>query len=454
MPDNPRLAFPLLPMLDQTLSNDPFTQELQRIRQLIGEGQLKPAALALNKVQGQAPEDARVFLMGMRLAEAAGNLPGAIQAARRALVLAPGWHVAQVELALLLARQQQGDEALKLVREALANAPFDEKVMVGAINVAFFSGQREQALAWAEEGVRRFPDHPGMRVFLGRCLTDLGRYGEAAPHFEFVHQRAPHHQEALTGLVTCTLLDGDSAKARRYADYLLALAPTDDSARYWHAMAYGQTPATLPPDMVTSLFDEYAPRYDVQQVRGLRYQLPERVAQRLLALHPDRRFNLLDLGCGTGLVGVYLGRIEGHVVGVDLSGKMIEQAARHGIYSKFHQVNLLDALRETPAGLYEAITCADVLNYVGDLAPVVPDALRVLKPGGHFIFSCEAAADGEAELVLRAQSNRYAHKAVAVERLCREAGFDEVAIEPLPALRLEGGEPLPGFLVVARKPAA
>ena len=175
------------------------------------------------------------------------------------------------------------------------------------------------------------------------------------------------------------------------------------------------------------------------------------MAQILLEKHPDRKFNLLDLGCGTGLVGACLGRIDGHIIGVDLSEKMIEQAARHGIYSRFHRVNVLDALRETPADHYEAISCADVLVYVGDLAPVIPNALRVLKPGGHFIFSCETAGEDEADLVLR-PSQRYAHKASSVERQLREAGFDDIVIEHLPMLRMENNQPLPGFLAVARKP--
>ena len=181
--------------------------------------------------------------------------------------------------------------------------------------------------------------------------------------------------------------------------------------------------------------------------------MPERAAQLLNELHPDRRFNLLDLGCGTGLLGVYLGPINGFIIGVDLSEKMIEQAARHNVYARFHNVNVLDALRDTPADHYEAITCLDVLVYVGDLTPVIPNAHRILKAGGHFIFSCEAVAEDEADLVLR-KSQRYAHKASHVERLCREAGFDDVEIEHLPALRMENNEPLPGFLVVAHKPAA
>ncbi|MDR1968376.1 MAG: SAM-dependent methyltransferase, partial [Burkholderiaceae bacterium] len=81
-------------MSNRVIPNDPFTQELQRIRRLIGEGQLQAAALALNEAQRRAPQDARVPLVGMRLAQQTGHVDGAITAARRALKLAPGWPVA------------------------------------------------------------------------------------------------------------------------------------------------------------------------------------------------------------------------------------------------------------------------------------------------------------------------------------------------------------------------
>ena len=115
---------------------DPFTLELQHIRGLIEANQLPQAAQALNAAQKKAPKDARLPLLGMRMAERVGNLENATQAARRALALAPDWQVAQIELALLLARQQQGDEAMRLAMQALANAPRHAQVMVGAINVA------------------------------------------------------------------------------------------------------------------------------------------------------------------------------------------------------------------------------------------------------------------------------------------------------------------------------
>ncbi len=433
---------------------DPFTLELQRIRGLIEVNQLRQAAQALNEAQKNAPTDARVPLLGMRLAERANNPNAAIQAARKALKLEPNWHVAQIELALLLSKQQQGDEAMQLAMQALAATPHEIKVMVGAINVALFSERYEQTRTWAEEGIRRFPQDAGIQLFLARFLAMQGEYSDARTHYEAVHARMPRQPEALKGLVSCALNEHDNEQARHWADRLLGLYPQDEDARYWHALAHGQTPLTQPAQVVTSIFDGYAPAFDAHLVNSLQYRVPRRVAEILNAKHPDRRFNLLDLGCGTGQVGAYLGRIEGHMIGVDLSEKMIEQAARLGLYSRFHRVNVLDALRDTPADHYEAITCTDVLIYVGDLTPVIPNALRILKPGGHFVFSCERAGEDEPDLVLREASNRYAHKASAVERLCRAAGFDEVVIEDLPMLRMEGGAPLPGFLVTARKPLA
>jgi ubiquinone/menaquinone biosynthesis C-methylase UbiE len=77
---------------------------------------------------------------------------------------------------------------------------------------------------------------------------------------------------------------------------------------------------------VITIFDSYAERFDQHLVGALQYRVPRRVAESLKAKHPDGRFNLLDLGCGTGQVAAYLGRIQGHIIGVDLSDKMIEQA--------------------------------------------------------------------------------------------------------------------------------
>ncbi|MDO5625266.1 MAG: methyltransferase domain-containing protein [Pseudomonadota bacterium] len=433
---------------------DTLAPQLQHVRQQIADGHLEQAAHALNALQPLHPRDVRLPLMGMRLAERAGNLPGAVQAARHALALAPDWPVTLIELATLLLRQGQHDEALTHARRAVAVAPDEPQAMLRAVAIASDAGAPQQAVDWAQAVLARQPQAHFMRLLLAQALFKQGAFAQASEQFTQLVASHPDNAAAGLGLVASLLKLGDNAAAAEQADALLARLPGEEDVRYWHALAHGQTPATQPRATVTAVFDGMAPGYDLHMVRQLGYRLPERVAQALLALYPDRRFNLLDLGCGTGLLGLYLGRIEGHIIGVDLSQPMIEQAARHQVYSRFHQVNLLDALRDTPSEHYEAVACLDTLIYAGELPPVVDGAHRVLKPGGHFIFSCESAPEDGPDLVLNANTARYAHKPSHAERLCREAGFDEVTLEHLDALRTEAGQPVPGFIVTARKPAA
>lgn len=129
---------------------------------------------------------------------------------------------------------------------------------------------------------------------------------------------------------------------------------------------------------------------------------------------------------------------------------MIDQAARHNVYDRFHNVDLHDALEATPPALYDVITALDVFIYAGDMTAAIPQAYSILRSGGHFIFSCERAEESEADLVLRS-SQRYAHKKSHIESLCRAAGFSEIQIDEMP-LRYEDNQPMQGFLVVARKP--
>ena len=445
-------------MLDTAIPTDPLSQRLARIRQLVADDKLSEAAKQLNAVQRDAPTDARVPLIGMRMAAAAGNAKGAIELARRALKLAPGWPVAQIELAQLLARAGDANaarEAVDLARQARAADPDHLQLAISAINVAHAVHDDALTLQWTQAALERHPRASGLQLFAGHLLAALGRPAEALAHLRQAHDLAPGQIEPLLALLRAARALGDDAAARMWAERALVAAPDNEQARYWHAVAHGQTPATQPAAVVRALFDHYPGDYDRHMAGNLHYRAPERMAALLREKFPDLRFSLLDLGCGTGLVGACLGRIQGFIIGADLSQPLLDQAARRGVYARLHHVNLLDALAATPGDHYEAITCADALPYVGDLAPVIPNALRVLKSGGWFLLTCEAARADEGDpatgYVLRA-SDRYAHRAQDVERQLRAAGFVNIAIEPLPELRREGDAALAGFLALAQKP--
>jgi predicted TPR repeat methyltransferase len=73
-----------------------------------------------------------------------------------------------------------------------------------------------------------------------------------------------------------------------------------------------------------------------------------------------------------------------------------------------------------------------------------------LLPGGRFVFSCEAGADGAADYALQS-TYRYTHRSSYVQHLLQQAGFEDIAIEDR-ILRSEANQPVQGFLVTAGKP--
>lgn len=431
-------------------ATDPNLKHLHLAREQIAKGDLKNAAQTLNKAQKQAPNDPRVFVLAGVMAEKSGNIPGAFDALQRAVTLAPDWGPGLLELALLQARQNQFDKAIATAEKVAQVEPSNLRVLAGVVDIAHRAGHLDMAVRHLRRGLALVPGDATLRRTLARDLSSLAQYDEAIAVWSALIEENPQDTQALMGRVQTHVAQGQAARALPDTTALLALAPGDSVYAYYNALAHGATPAHQPAELSRGLFDDMAEFYDLHMVRTLKYQLPKQVAEKITALHPDKKLNILDLGCGTGLLGVYLGRIDGFLIGVDISKGMIEQAARHGVYDRFHHVNLLDALQDTPDALYQVITALDVFIYTGDISAALADALRILTPGGHLIFSCEAAPEDGPDLVLQA-TGRYAHRRSHVEALCQTAGVD-VTIEDT-VLRHENHAPVHGFVVVAHKGA-
>jgi predicted TPR repeat methyltransferase len=426
-----------------------FTHHLQSIDTLIKKGDLPGATEKLNEAVHAFPGDPRVYLMGSRMAEAAGNAAGARELVEKAVSLAPQWTVAVTEYAHLLARQNQFSEAITQAERAVLLDPRSPDVLQRVIEVAHRAQSMSHAVQWLQLAMQIAPTMPIKRL-LAADLRALNRHDEALAIYTQMLEALPGDLLARLGRLQTAYDKGDMALALSDSQFLLADDPSNAIYLFWQTLANGGTPATQPVSVFKEIFDSSADLYDQHMVRSLRYQLPKQIAQRIIERYPDLKLNLLDLGCGTGLLGVCLGRINGALVGVDVSTPMIEQAARHQLYDRFHTVNLLDALAETPDSLYQVIAACDVFIYVGELRQAIANAHRILVAGGHLMFSCETALETEADLVLR-PSMRYAHKRSHIQALCQAAGLVDVSIEDTD-LRLENNQAVKGFVVVARKP--
>ncbi len=108
--------------------------------------------------------------------------------------------------------------------------------------------------------------------------------------------------------------------------------------------------------------------------------------------HRNHFDDMLDLGCGTGLAVQHLATFGGPVTGVDLSARMLAEAAKRGLYRALVKAEALAYLHEQPAR-HDLVFAADVLTYSGDLEPLFAAVARTLQAGGIFAANFETAED-------------------------------------------------------------
>jgi predicted TPR repeat methyltransferase len=163
---------------------------------------------------------------------------------------------------------------------------------------------------------------------------------------------------------------------------------------------------------------------------------------------PAGGLDIVDAGCGTGLCGPLLRAHARRLAGCDLSAGMLRRAHARKVYDVLHQAELTYYLRTQPAA-FDAVVSADTLCYFGALESALAAARRCLRPGGWLLFSVEALSESS-PLPHRLQANgRYAHAAGYLRDALSEAGFDVHEVRR-DRLRMEAGEPVPGWLVTAR----
>ncbi|MFZ2101349.1 MAG: methyltransferase [Oricola sp.] len=229
------------------------------------------------------------------------------------------------------------------------------------------------------------------------------------------------------------------------------------------SMGLGDAPQKAPDAYVATLFDQHAEVFDDILTGDLGYAVPMQLAE-ILAADPDTYFRrMLDLGCGTGLSGMTLGPLCEHATGVDISERMVDQADERACYDALFVNEAVHFLEEWQKAReengdedyapFDLVVATDVLPYVGALEPLFSGVAANTAPGGCFAFSSETMPDEEfGGKPWRVTPNqRFAHSAAYLNALLEKHGFTRItAFEPI-VVRLEQGEPIPGWLVVAWK---
>ena len=98
---------------------------------------------------------------------------------------------------------------------------------------------------------------------------------------------------------------------------------------------------------------------------------------------------ILDLGCGSGLVGVELRNLgyTGTITGVDMSTTSLDVSAKRNVYTSLEIANLSENISflSAKSGTYDLVTCVGTTTYLS------PDVLtgwkQLVRPGGLIVLT-------------------------------------------------------------------
>jgi SAM-dependent methyltransferase len=161
---------------------------------------------------------------------------------------------------------------------------------------------------------------------------------------------------------------------------------------------------------VRDIWDAKAAFWDERMGEGNAFQLQliGPAVERLLALRPDEQ--ILDIGCGNGVTSRRLAHLGARVVAIDSSSQFLELArSRSQDLSHRIEYRLVDATDEKQLlalgeGRFDALVCNMVLMDIPVIDPLARAAVRLLRPGGRFVFAVQHPAFNSNAVRLCAES--------------------------------------------------
>lgn len=350
-----------------------------------------------------------------------GRLAEAEACYRRALACGPTHYNALSNLAVVLEAQERPDEAFETYGKLLQEAP------------TFARG------------------HYLMGLFLRNFAQNVEHIEQSVECFRTAFRLDQRNVRALGALGASLYALGRHDDAREvYQDWLLR-EPDNPIPRHMLAATGGaQVPPRAEDAYVRDVFDSFAESFDEQLLKNLDYRAPQVLTDALKSVlaAADGSLDILDAGCGTGLCAPLLRAQARHLVGVDLSGGMIEKARARGGYDELVVAELTAYMQAHPDA-YDVVISADTLIYFGELMPVLTAAHAALRPGGWLGFTLEVL-EGDGDRVELSSSGRYRHTRGHTQAAMEAAGFDGITIG-VDTLRKEAGQMVSGWIVLARR---
>jgi predicted TPR repeat methyltransferase len=340
-------------------------------------------------------------------------------------------------------------EAIKCLRKIIQHWPenVDAYRMLGSLYIK----QKD----WQSAGevllklTHLLPNNAPPLVNLAHVFDQLNNTAEAIKYSQMALAIKPDAVRALNILGFALIKDERYEEARETLEKLVLLQPDSTEAQYMLiALSEEKQPDKSPAEYVTNVFDGVAENFEHLLVDVLNYRVPELLneAVRIGLTSEKSNLNVIDLGCGTGLMGEMVRDISGHLIGVDLSQKMLDEANKKQVYDELICKDIVDAMSSTMHE-FDLVVSTDVFIYIGNLKEIFNLVSQSMKKGGLFCFSIEHVGNEFDYLLLNtgryAQSNKYIHKLAEVNNFQVFSSEDIVC-------RMEKKKPVKGCIYILK----
>ena len=202
--------------------------------------------------------------------------------------------------------------------------------------------------------------------------------------------------------------------------------------------------------MGTDYFDQAAGTWDLEERRVALARGVAAAIRRAVALSPE--MDVLDFGCGTGLVTLDLAPLVGSMAGADAAPGMLRTLAEKAgaLDLAIRPIALAETGLPDLGGPYHLITSSMTLHHIADVPGLLGQFFRSLHPGGQVALADLDTEDGSFHEAPSGVQHLGFDRAEMAGWLAM-AGFQEIKLAPA-ASTTKAGRTYTVVLATASKP--
>ena len=421
-------------------NNNPTTVEVNSIMLLQNVGNYKDAFKACKNLFIKYPNSPLLHNMLGAINVGKSDFTNAIYSYLYAIKIKPNYAQAFNNLAILLKKLGEFNLAIISYLKAINLKPGYIEACNNLGLIYSETNEIQKSIYFFEMAFKINSNNEITNFNLGNIYYKQKKLCKAEFHFKKAIKVNSNYTEAYYNLGILYHIQEKIELAKRCYEKTIKLNPSFHEAKHMLNSLSGKTTKSAPRKYVEKLFDNYAANFEKSLVKNLKYNTPKIIKEMIIDNNMVNLGSVLDLGCGTGLIGFELKFFFKNIDGVDLSKFMLEEANNKKIYNNLFHSDIKCYL--TTRNLeYDYIIAADVFVYIGDLSKVFKLIKERNKYNGKFVFSTEHT---NRKGYFITKKGRYCHSFDYIKSLCKKFGYEllnfrKVALRKEDARNVVGG---------------